>query len=82
MKEKILVCIWIMIFSYTKSFSQIYTSGIDSLTNTPILIKDVNYLIGKEICDFEAISLNNHIISTYNLIGRVTIINFWFEGCV
>lgn len=37
--------------------------------------------IGKQFFPFTAESLNGDIISNKDLDGKITIINFWFEGC-
>lgn len=70
-----------MIVGYTKSFSQDYAIVFDSITNTYKFNRDLNYAIGKKMCDFKAISLNGNTISNDQLIGKVTVVNLWFEGC-
>jgi thiol-disulfide isomerase/thioredoxin len=37
--------------------------------------------IGKPYVDFTATSLDNKRITEKQLIGKVTLLNFWFEGC-
>lgn len=68
-----------MIFGCTNSFSQESVLFYDSIANTFII--NNNYAIGKEFCDFETISLNRDTITDNHLMGKITVVNFWFEGC-
>ena len=78
MKNRIILFSCFMIFVYTKSFSQDVTIVNDSIANN---YKNINYAIGKKFCDFETVSLNNDTISNHDLLGKVTMVNLWFEGC-
>jgi len=79
MKEKIVFLF--MLFNYTISFAQVINDKFDIIMNSYSFFKDNNYLIGKEINNFEAVSLNNDTVSKSCLFGKVTLINFWFENC-
>ena len=37
--------------------------------------------IGKEFCNFELITLDKEFISSKDLIGKITLIDFWFGTC-
>ena len=81
MKDKFLFFVCILIFSYVKSNSQVQTIVFENITNTFKVSEDINYAIGKEFPVFKAVSLNNETISSDNLSGKVTMVNFWFDGC-
>ena len=80
MKFKILLYFCMMIVCCSKSFTQNYRIDPDSMIKN-IIYNDNQYVIGKELCDFETVSLNGEAISNDQLIGRVTLVNLWFEAC-
>jgi len=77
MNFKVLLIVCFIFFSFKKLYSQTY---IDSIIKSEFYF-DEKAVIGKEFCVFESTTLKNEPISNTSLVGKITIVNLWFEGC-
>jgi peroxiredoxin len=80
MKTIVITIFFLLVTNFT-SFCQ--KQPID--TSNQSLIKSYTLMgrenIGKKVIAFSAFNLDGKIFSTKDLDGKITFINFWFEGC-
>ena len=75
MKNKILLSISFILFCYFNSFSQ---KGRDFILKLDSISESA---VGREFHDFKFVSITGDTTSVNDLLGKITIVNFWFENC-
>ena len=67
----------------SRCLEDIETTKFEAFGKNYIQHKDFDFscLIGSKLPEFELIKLNNEVLKTKDLKGKINVFNFWFKGC-
>ena len=83
MKKIFLLVLFVSSATFAFTQTEILDIKDDAVLHKFMIEKDsiAQLNIGKPYPEFHAISLDNEVFTDKYLTGKVTLINFWFEGC-